>query len=48
MELNKITKCIDNIDCDCHYPINSYVLYSWIIILLILIYLLFEYFQKKI
>lgn len=47
-ELYNISKGVDNINCNCITPINSYILFIWIVILIILIYLLFEYLLKKI
>jgi len=47
-ELYKISKGVNNMVCSCINPINSYMLFVWIIILIILIYLLFEYLLKKI
>ena len=45
-ELDKINK-LGNINNNCWTPINSYSLFFWMLILVILIYLLFEYLYKK-
>jgi len=45
-ELEKIKK-LENTNNNCWLPINSYLLFFWMLILIILIYLLFEYLYKK-
>lgn len=45
-ELDKI-KELENTNNNSWLPINSYILFFWILILIILIYLLFEYLYKK-
>ena len=47
IEMEKINYGLSHVNCNCWYPVNSYVLFLWILILLILLYLLFEYIYKK-
>ncbi len=46
-EMEKINYGLSHVDCSCWDPINSYVLFTWVVILIILLYLLFEYLYKK-
>ena len=45
-ELDKITT-LSNCNNNSWSPVSSYTLFLWILILIILIYLLFEYLYKK-
>ena len=46
-DIEKINYGLTHVNYDCHTPINSYVVFFWVVILIILLYLLFEYIYKK-
>lgn len=46
-EIDKINQLGNITNNNCFIPVNSHVLFFWILILVILIYLLFEYLYKK-
>lgn len=46
-DMKKITMGLNNDNFNCWQPLNTYVLFFWLIILVFLIYLLFEYIYKK-
>lgn len=47
-DLKKISMGLDNHNFNCFQPLNIYIIFFWLIILLFLIYLLFEYMHQKI
>ena len=46
-DIEKINYGLSNVNYNCQTPIDSYVIFFWIVILIILLYLLFEYIYKK-
>ncbi len=46
-DLKKIDIVINNDNFNCRKPLNMYEVFFWSLILIILIYLLFEYLYKK-
>ena len=46
-DIEKINYGLSHVNYNCHTPIDSYVIFFWIVILIILLYLLFEYIYKK-
>lgn len=46
-DIEKINYGLEHINYNCHTPIDSYVVFFWIVILIILLYLLFEYIYNK-
>jgi hypothetical protein len=45
--IGKINYGLAHVNYNCQTPIDSYVVFFWIVILIILLYLLFEYIYKK-
>jgi hypothetical protein len=46
-DIKKISLGLDNNNFNCWKPMNTYFIFFWLVILLFLIYLLFEYLYKK-
>jgi hypothetical protein len=46
-DIEKINYGLAHGNYNCHTPIDSYIIFFWIVILVILLYLLFEYIYKK-
>jgi len=46
-DMKKITMGLNSDNFNCWKPLNTYVIFFWLVILIFLIYLLFEYLHKK-
>ena len=46
-DIEKINYGLAQVNYNCHTPIDSYIVFFWIVILIILLYLLFEYIYNK-
>lgn len=46
-DLKKISLGLSDDNFNCHKPLNIYVVFFWLVIILLMIYLLFEYLFKK-
>lgn len=46
-DIEKINYGLSNVNCNCLTPVNSYILFFWTIVLILLLYLLFEYIYNK-
>lgn len=47
VDVNKINYGLNHINCDCWKPIDSYALFTWIVVIVILLFILVEYINKK-